>query len=248
MVIFFLIILIMYLGIQWGVAELYPKLEDRAQAGDTSGLVNSIFSALAFGALIYTIIQQQIALRYSREDLETSLTELEKSAEAQKRMSEHLSEELRLSHMPLFEIIWEYNKNAYGYKSFQVKFKNLTSPAFKIFITAVSIDESGQKHFDDFSKQISLTDDEFKLLTTYHNSTSLDVLIRYSDMLGNVYNQTVVTQKINEGNYVNIVPPYPILRKIKNLSKTFHHSSFQGGIFRTIRFFETTGLERRFKS
>lgn len=52
--------------------------------GDTFGAVNSLFSSLAFGALIYTVILQSKELKLQREELKLTRDQIADSAAAQK--------------------------------------------------------------------------------------------------------------------------------------------------------------------
>lgn len=61
---------------------LYSR-EDRGTIGDMFGAVNSLFSGLAFAALIYTVFMQREELALQREDLKETREELKRSATAQ---------------------------------------------------------------------------------------------------------------------------------------------------------------------
>jgi hypothetical protein len=52
--------------------------------GDTFGAINSLFSSLAFGALIYTIILQSNELKIQREELILTREQLTEAANSQK--------------------------------------------------------------------------------------------------------------------------------------------------------------------
>ncbi|MBK7968035.1 MAG: hypothetical protein IPK08_03400 [Bacteroidetes bacterium] len=51
--------------------------------GDSFGVVNSLFSGLAFGGIIYTIILQRDELQLQRDELSLTRLELKRSANAQ---------------------------------------------------------------------------------------------------------------------------------------------------------------------
>jgi len=61
-----------------GSALLLVNLDDRGQYGDMFGAVNSLFSGLAFAALIVTLLMQ-------KKELEDNRLELKRSADAQKK-------------------------------------------------------------------------------------------------------------------------------------------------------------------
>ena len=53
--------LLLLVLIIWGISAfiiplIYPKLSDRALLGDSFGVINSLFSGLAFAGIIYTIL------------------------------------------------------------------------------------------------------------------------------------------------------------------------------------------------
>lgn len=64
----------------WALSGLvlffYP---DRGEFGDMFGSVNTLFSGLAFGGIIYTIFQQKIELKLQREELKLQRQEVEKT-------------------------------------------------------------------------------------------------------------------------------------------------------------------------
>lgn len=57
--------------------------------GDTFGAVNSLFSSLAFGALIYTIILQSKELKIQREELILTREQLTEAANSQKEQAKY---------------------------------------------------------------------------------------------------------------------------------------------------------------
>jgi len=67
------------------VPFIYPELKDRALLGDSFGLINSLFSGLAFAGIIYTIILQRKELALQRQELKETRMELERSANAQEK-------------------------------------------------------------------------------------------------------------------------------------------------------------------
>ncbi|AFE59935.1 hypothetical protein Q7S_18620 [Rahnella aquatilis HX2] len=57
--------------------------------GDTFGAINSLFSSLAFGALIYTIILQSNELKLQREELTLTREQLTEAANSQKDQAKY---------------------------------------------------------------------------------------------------------------------------------------------------------------
>jgi len=65
--------------------------ELRGQFGDMFGVVNALFSGLAFGGVIYAILLQREDLALQREELTLTRAELRRSAEAQEKSERALS-------------------------------------------------------------------------------------------------------------------------------------------------------------
>src|SRR6267154_2031139 len=58
------------------IDRAYPKLSDQADFGNLFGGINTLFAALAFAALTFTLILQQRALQLQRKDLHDQQQEL----------------------------------------------------------------------------------------------------------------------------------------------------------------------------
>jgi hypothetical protein len=91
-----LIIVIVWCLFQFGVFMYYKDLEESAIFGDSFGAINSLFTGLAFGGLIYTIYLQRKDLEIQREDLKETKTELKRSADAQEKSEKALTEQIKL--------------------------------------------------------------------------------------------------------------------------------------------------------
>ena len=63
----------------------FQKLADRGMFGDSFGVINSLFSGLAFAGIIYTILLQRKELSLQRQELKETRMELERSATAQEK-------------------------------------------------------------------------------------------------------------------------------------------------------------------
>lgn len=71
---------------------IYCFFQDWAKSGvfgDTFGAMNSLFSSLAFGALIYTIILQSSELKLQREELTLTREQLTDAATSQKDQAKY---------------------------------------------------------------------------------------------------------------------------------------------------------------
>ncbi len=64
---------------------LLPDWPTRGQFGDVFGVVNALFSGLAFTGLIYTVFLQREELSLQRKELELTRQELKRSAKAQEQ-------------------------------------------------------------------------------------------------------------------------------------------------------------------
>jgi len=65
----------------------------RGQLGDLFGVVNALFSGLAFAGIIFTIMLQKKELHLTREQLELNRTEMKNSIEEQKRSREEFEQQ-----------------------------------------------------------------------------------------------------------------------------------------------------------
>lgn len=65
-----------------------PIIMSANEIGDSFGMANALFSALAFAFLIYTSLLQREELKLQRQEIKNNREELKKAAEAQNRMVE----------------------------------------------------------------------------------------------------------------------------------------------------------------
>lgn len=84
----------------------------RGTFGDSFGAINSLFSGLAFGGIIYTILLQRTELKLQREELKLTRKELKRSADGQEATTQLMGEQLRINNMPLFNLK-AVDKNGY---------------------------------------------------------------------------------------------------------------------------------------
>jgi len=83
-----LVLILIVVTAIWGLSGwfLYPLGDvKRGTFGDMFGAVNSLFSGLAFAALIFTIFMQREELLLQRQELEYTRIELTRSATAQEQ-------------------------------------------------------------------------------------------------------------------------------------------------------------------
>ncbi len=75
------------------VVFLYPDIANRGQFGDMFGGLNTLFSGLAFGGVVYAIFLQRRDLELQREELRLTREELKRTAEAQEKSERALSKQ-----------------------------------------------------------------------------------------------------------------------------------------------------------
>ena len=71
----------------------------RGTFGDLFGAVNALFSALAFAALIYTIVLQREEIKENREEIKLNRKELSKSSKLQQKAQQVLVEQVEQTHL-----------------------------------------------------------------------------------------------------------------------------------------------------
>lgn len=76
------------------IQHLIPDHTQRGTFGDMFGAVNSLFSGLALGGIIYTIFLQKKELALQRQELEETRKELRRSANAQEKSQEAFTKQV----------------------------------------------------------------------------------------------------------------------------------------------------------
>jgi hypothetical protein len=94
-----LVKLIVLVIVIWGISAalimmVLPEWSDRGTFGDLFGAVNALFSALAFAALIYTIILQREEIKQNRNEIVLNRKELQKSSRLQQKSQEVLKQQV----------------------------------------------------------------------------------------------------------------------------------------------------------
>lgn len=74
---------------------IFEKWEERGSFGDSFGMINALFSGLAFGGIIYTILLQRKELELQRNELSETRKELKRSADAQENSEKALLEQIK---------------------------------------------------------------------------------------------------------------------------------------------------------
>jgi len=83
-------VLIFFIGKDWPT---------RGQFGDVFGVLNCLFSGLAFAGVIISILMQKEELNLQRQELKETREELKKQAIAQEKQEEALREQARIMAM-----------------------------------------------------------------------------------------------------------------------------------------------------
>ncbi len=96
-----LILLVVFI---WGLSAVLiiaflSEWSNRGAFGDLFGAVNSLFSALAFAVLIYTIILQHEQIKQNREEIILNRKELEKSSKLQRKSQSVLVQQVEQTHL-----------------------------------------------------------------------------------------------------------------------------------------------------
>ncbi len=86
-------VVLLWLATPFAVSIVLGSWEQRGQVGDTFGVVNALFSGLAFAGLIYTIHLQRHELSLQRRELELTRIELNRTAEAQEASERALTKQ-----------------------------------------------------------------------------------------------------------------------------------------------------------
>ncbi|WP_304015819.1 hypothetical protein [Nonlabens dokdonensis] len=179
------IILFVFISSIFFLKYYYPILETRAFFGDSNGTVNTLFSALAFGGIIYTILLQRKELKLQREELRETKEEMRRSAQAQEDSNTFLTEQLRLNVMPVFEFVKSLRSSNNGNKFCSMYLKNRSNDAFDIMIKITSRGSEKKSYISNYE---ILNKNEYidQLIPIIENSI-LDFEITYTDVQSNKY-------------------------------------------------------------
>lgn len=106
---------------------LFPSWEIRGQFGDSFGVTSSLFSGLAFAALIYTVNLQRKELSLQRRELELTRNEIKRSALAQEASERSLSNQANA-----LEVAARLNALSSVIDHYSIKIKSLSSATQKV--------------------------------------------------------------------------------------------------------------------
>ncbi|WP_397301843.1 hypothetical protein [Nonlabens ulvanivorans] len=220
--IIFTAILLVFWGAIEVLSELQPKLADRALFGDSNGTVNTLFSALAFGGIIFTILLQRKELKLQREELKDTREELKRTADAQEISNNYFNEQLRLSHLPVirYKIKKErsdgFSSSPYNNNFFS--FINTRSTAFQISISVVAFDTMNTR-CKNFNYQLFDKNDSLIINVPDESTESIVVMLSFKDVLGNQYYHVVELPDLSNLSHHTITPERPTLNCEKIIEK-----------------------------
>jgi len=215
-----LIVLLSIITAIWILSPFIIKLiiNKRGTFGDSFGAVNTLFSGLAFGGIIYTILLQRNELKLQRKELKLTKAELKRSADAHEETNKSHINQLRLNKLPIFQ--YDMYSNEYGFDTFTIdNFGD--NYAFDLNVLIIF-------HFDNniLNKELFIKE---RMKTSYHNRDKdqlkenyqwvlhynhtkpnlpkngslsfvmkrpeycqgIDILVQYRDVLGNNYIQNL---------------------------------------------------------
>ncbi|WP_054513080.1 hypothetical protein [Chryseobacterium sp. ERMR1:04] len=107
----FIVILILWIISVVLVNLIFTTWTERGTFGDSFGALNSLFSGLAFGGIIYTILLQRKELKLQRDELILTRDELKRSANAQEESNKFQHEQIRIANLPIFQYETEIHNN-----------------------------------------------------------------------------------------------------------------------------------------
>lgn len=86
----FLAVVVLWVATPFVLIKLYPTLAERGLAGDAFGVINALFSGLAFAGVIVAIFLQREELELQRHEIVANRAELARAATAQEESREAL--------------------------------------------------------------------------------------------------------------------------------------------------------------
>lgn len=100
-----LFVILMVIGYGWVIINIFSCIVPGAEAqilgpgsfGDAFGVINTLFSGLAFAGVIYAIILQKKELALQREELKETRKELARSAAAQEKSEKALADQVKVA-------------------------------------------------------------------------------------------------------------------------------------------------------
>lgn len=179
-----LILSIVAVFIIWATTFLIIYFTDNAgQVGDSFGMVNALFSALAFSLLIYTSLLQTQELRLQREELRENRKQLESSAKAHNELVSLTKVINRDKVIPQLEIINFKKSDTHIYFDLKVLFGEISFQELRISNVYSVTDKNGNSTNNDHY----LENDIIGPFEVKIDSLSADIRIYYKHVQGSKY-------------------------------------------------------------
>lgn len=86
-------IIVIWIAAPFVLQYIFSSSEERGLFGDSYGVLNSLFSGLAFAGVIIAIVLQKNELKLQREELELTRVELTRAAQAQEASGNYIGEQ-----------------------------------------------------------------------------------------------------------------------------------------------------------
>jgi len=234
----FLIIFLIWFSSSLLVWFFFKDWSKSGTFGDTFGAINSLFSGLALGGIIYTIYLQKTELSLQRDELKLTRKEIKRTANAQEASSLLLTEQIRLNNMPLIEF---KSKQDLGVENYLIRniSNNVAFDVRLLLVVSTQNEKCPKKNF--INKQIDLNDQRqysnlneltpngewgFFMANSFHTlksdekilvplllfnliNTSVFLNIQYKDNLNNNYSQNLYIKEIENSRKFKTVAYFP---------------------------------------
>jgi hypothetical protein len=116
----------------------FDELQQKAMFGDSFGVINSLFSGLAFAGIIYAIFLQREEISMQKDELELTRKELKRTADAQIKINENNEQSQRISNLPIIQCLRK--------KDLELSFVNLSqNVAFDISVKIYVYDQNPEE-------------------------------------------------------------------------------------------------------
>jgi hypothetical protein len=226
-----LVVIISWISIPLLIFTFYGQAENAGVFGDTFGVVNALFSALAFAFLIYTALMQREELELQRKELTLTRKEIEKSAEAQNMLVSLTREQLELDKAirknqikpelikkEVKPIAQQNSESKYMIQiNLSVKFNRLKLFRLEVSGEVYDFKINEDWHHMTMSKFYEPNEELFVIIEsprkTVENPIGLIVEIYFEDVDTRTYKQSFTFSK--EGNYLSNSQDYSLINFLR---------------------------------
>jgi hypothetical protein len=213
-------VFLLWLIIPVGAILFFGKPNSAGEFGDTFGIINALFSSLAFALLIYTSFMQREELelqrkelKLTRKELELTRVELEKSAEAQSTLVALTREELEMQkevrksqikpELKLDGVRWVQTSGGHLLElKLKTKYHKLKFSKVEIAIGHSDLKLDNPHLIKVINKYFEESSDIFVVLSTGTKSPTqpegLKIKVEFMDIDSNLYRQFIQFEKDNQ--------------------------------------------------